>query len=463
MKTRIFSFKSLFAVLLIIASSVSHAQTTGTGYFLEGFSKRYELNPAFAPERRVLVSIPALSNIQIDAQSSFGLSNFMYDSKSHPGKLTTFMSPDVDRDEFMNNLPSAAQVNVGLNMDILTVGVGSKSQYTVFDLRMRNRETVSIPKELFGFMKSSLATGDYMIEDLNVKTISYIEAALNHSHMIGENLRIGGTMKILYGLVYADLNIDQIDARLSEESWMVKTNGRLRANIPGQVFNYDAENNTIDGLESSDKFSIPWSFGLAFDLGAEYDMKEIVKGLKLSASITDLGFVKWNQLSSFETDNDKYVEFKGFEGYDVNDSDNDETIDNLEDDFKEMIRLYRTKDAETEGIGLDVTFRTGAEYTLPPVEWLSFGELLTLRTGTWPYFESLTTVTASPCRWFDFTGKLGFSTYGSSLGMMMNFHPAGFNFFVAVDRLNAELNPQFIPLNDFGVNICLGMNLVIGK
>ena len=168
-------------------------------------------------------------------------------------------------------------------------------------------------------------------------------------------------------------------------------------------------------------------------------------------------------MSSFETDNDKYVEFKGFEGYDVNDSDNDETIDNLEDDFKEMIRLYRTKDAETEGIGLDVTFRTGAEYTLPPVEWLSFGELLTLRTGTWPYFESLTTVTASPCRWFDFTGKLGFSTYGSSLGMMMNFHPAGFNFFVAVDRLNAELNPQFIPLNDFGVTICLGMNLVIGK
>jgi hypothetical protein len=58
---------------------------------------------------------------------------------------------------------------------------------------------------------------------------------------------------------------------------------------------------------------------------------------------------------------------------------------------------------------------------------------------------------------------MGVSTYGSSLGMMLNFHPSGLNFFVAVDRLSAELNPQMIPVNDFGVNVSFGMNLVIGK
>ena len=463
MKTRIISLKSLTAALLITAVSVSYAQTTGSGYFLEGFSKRYELNPAFAPEGKVIVSIPVLSNINIDAQSSVGLSNFLYDSKSHPGKLTTFMSPDIDRDEFLNNLPPAAQVNVGMSIDLLTIGAGTSRSYTVFDLRIRNRETVSLPKELFGFMKSSLAAGDYMIEDINVNSVSYAEMALNHSHMINDNLRIGGTLKVLYGLAYADLNIDQIDARLSEDSWKVKTNGRLMANIPGQKFKYNAVDKSLDGMESADEFSMPWSFGLALDLGAEYDMKGIADGLKLSASISDLGFINWKKLSSFETDNNDYVEFDGFNGYDVYDSDNDDTFDQLEDDFEDMIKLDRKIDEGKKGIGLDATFRTGAEYTIPPAKWLSFGEFITLRTGTWPYLESLTSVTASPCRWFDFTGKYGVSTYGSSLGMMLNFHPSGFNFFVAVDRLSAELNPQMIPVNDFGVNVSFGLNLVVGK
>ena len=178
---------------------------------------------------------------------------------------------------------------------------------------------------------------------------------------------------------------------------------------------------------------------------------------------SDLGFINWKKLSSFETDNNDYVEFDGFNGYDVYDSDNDDTFDQLEDDFEDMIKLDRKIDEGKKGIGLDATFRTGAEYTLPPAKWLSFGELLTLRTGTWPYLESLTSVTASPCRWFDFTGKYGVSTYGSSLGMMLNFHPSGFNFFVAVDRLSAELNPQMIPVNDFGVNVSFGLNLVVGK
>lgn len=58
MKKIIFSKKSfaLFSMLLMI--SVSYAQTTSSAYFLEGFTKRYQLNPAFAPERGTLISIP---------------------------------------------------------------------------------------------------------------------------------------------------------------------------------------------------------------------------------------------------------------------------------------------------------------------------------------------------------------------------------------------------------------------
>lgn len=464
MKKIIFSKKSfaLFSMLLMI--SVSYAQTTSSAYFLEGFSKRYQLNPAFAPERGTLISIPVLGNLQIDAQSSVGLSNFLYDSKSYPGKLTTFMSPDISRDEFLDNLPSAARFNLGLDMDILSLGFGSTRGYTIFNMKIRNNETLSVPKELFDFMKASLSQGNYMIEDINLRSITYMESSLSHSHRINDNLRIGAALKFIEGLAYADLNIDQIDAQLSEDSWKVRTNGKLRASISGAEYKYDSENNSLDGIDfDEDNFDIPLNFGFAIDLGAEYDMKDFVEGLKLSAAITDIGFVKWNNTGVFETDNSDYVEFKGFEGYDVYDSDKDGTFDSLEEDFKDMIRLYQTKSEGEESIGLNATFRAGAEYTLPMAKWLSVGELFTVRTGVWPYVESLTSVTMSPSGWFDFTGSMGFSSYGSSLGMLLNFHPAGFNFFFAVDRLSVRLNPQFVPVNNFGVNVSLGMNLVIGK
>ena len=68
----------------------------------------------------------------------------------------------------------------------------------------------------------------------------------------------------------------------------------------------------------------------------------------------------------------------------------------------------------------------------------------------------------SPNSWFDITGNIGFSTMGSSMGLLVNLHPAGFNFFFAVDRIKADFNPQYIPLKDFGLNFSMGLNLAFG-
>ena len=149
-------------LLMTIAAS---AQSASSSYFLEGFSQRYQLNPAFAPDRPVFLAIPGLSNIQVDASSSVGLSNFLFESTSKPGMLTTFMSPDIDAQTFLDGMPKAAQFNVGLNMDILALGVGGKNGFTTFNLKLRNNEQINLPKELFGFMKASLAEGDYLIEN----------------------------------------------------------------------------------------------------------------------------------------------------------------------------------------------------------------------------------------------------------------------------------------------------------
>lgn len=456
--------RSFAAVAMLLVTSVSYSQSSASGYFVEGFSSRYQFNPAFSPQRNVTVGL-GINNINVDVQSTVGASHFLFDSKSKPNMLTTFMSPEVDAGSFLDALPKAARFKFGYDMDIFTLGIGDKYGYNTFGIKSRTSAEVVLPKELFGFMKAGLATGDYLIENTHVNGVSYVEFALTRSHKIIDNLNIGLGLKYLQGLAYVDGNIDQIDAQLSDDVWRVNTKGSVRASVPGVRYKYDQETGALSGMDdySFNSSDIPTNSGFAVDLGAEYDFQDYVEGLKVSASISDLGFIKWNNLYRFATDYDEYVEFRGFNQYDIDNPDDDKTIDNLGDAFKDMIRFYPKEKDASETIGLDATFRLGAEYTMPFAEWLSAGELLTLRTGLYPYFSSNTSVCLSPSDWFDFVGNLGFSSYGTSFGFMMNFHPSVINLFIAVDKFNAKINPQFVPVNDFGVNVSLGLSLAFGQ
>ena len=457
--------KSVLTASMLFVAIAAWAQSASSAYFLEGFNQRYQLNPAFAPERKVFMAIPGLSNIQIDAQSSVGLANFLYESKSKPGMLTTFMSPDIDKDQFLKDMPRAAQFNVGVNMDILALGIGAKNGFTTVNLKMRNQEQISLPRELFGFMKASLAEGDYLIENINMNTISYLELSATHSHKIGNNLAIGVGLKLLEGIAYADLTVDKIEAKLHEDEWSVRSNGSIKASIPGATYKLEEDPEThrqrFDGFDDA-SFRVPNSYGFAVDLGAEYDFKDLVPGLKASAAITDLGFIGWKGMYNFATDNNDWVDFEGFNNYDVSGDNSDDAMDQMSDDFNDMVQMYQIGSNKKENVLLSATFRLGAEYALPFADWVSFGELFTYRTGLWPYAESRTSICLSPCGWFDLSGNMAFSTMGSSMGFLLNLHPGGLNFFIAVDHLKAQLNPQFIPLHDFGLDFSFGLNLAFG-
>lgn len=462
MKKTSFMKKSMVAAMMLLLPAMSFAQTSSSIYFLEGSTQRYQLNPAFEPERGLYLAIPVLSNINLDAQSSVGLSHFLFNSTSKPGMLTTFMSPDISYGKFMDAFPSAAQVNLGLNLDLLAIGVRGKSGYTSFGVKIRNSEGISLPKDLFGFMKASLSDGNYLIKNTDINSITYVEAALAHSHKITDNLTVGAAFKFLAGVEYVDAVVDEIDARISGDSWKVRTNASLKASIPGATFKYN-EDGTVEGFDSY-KFKMPSSYGFAVDLGAVYDFSGLVDGLKVSASLSDLGMISWNDITSFATRNTEYITFDGFNNYDVTSGDVDNSmLDEIQDDFKEMVKVYQTGVDGKESVGLRATMRLGAEYEMPFLPILSVGELLTYRTGLWHYAESRTSLSVTPCDWIAVSGNAGFSTMGTVYGFVLDVHPRTLNFFVAVDNLKAQVNPQYIPLNDFGLNVSLGLNLAFGK
>ena len=457
-------FKLLLTIILAVPASVLMSQTISSAYFLDGSFDRHRMNPALTPERGYL-SLPVVGGMNFDLQGNVGLSNFLYESKTDPGMLTTFMSSEISRQQFLNALPDITSFRVGMNLDILSLGIRAFGGYTTLGISLSNRESVNIPKEMFAFMKAGLSDGNYLINNLNVNTMSYLEGAIGHSRPITENLTIGLKFKYLVGVAYADVNIDQMKAKISENGWVVNANATMQAAAPGIVITEDSETGYVDGVETEFSEEVIYeglkSTGFAIDLGAYYDMSDLVSGLTLSASVTDIGSIKWKGVVTAETDNQDIV-FDGFNDYDVMGGSEDDTFEKLGEDFSEMLNMYQ-KPAQDKKVNLGATFRLGAEYELPFAQWISVGELFTYRAGIYKYTESRTALVLSPTKWFELSGNVAFtSTYGTTLGFMLNFHPALLNIFVATDGIKATLNPQFIPTESFGTNLLVGVKFPVG-
>lgn len=450
--------KKIFSTsVFLLFVTIMPAQTMHTGYFLEGFFDRHHLNPALTPERNYF-SLPFIGQFSVDLFSTVGLSNFIYESTSSPGKLTTFMSPDIAKSTFLKSLPEVSRIGVKMDLDLLSMGFRGFKGYNTISLNLRNSEYISLPKELFDFMKSSLSDGNYLIKDINVNSTTYMELAFGHSHKIDDKLTIGAKFKYLIGIAYADLNIDQIHAVVGGDSWSVNANATMKAAVSGLYFtNKDPATKEFEGAEFD--FKGLSGSGVAFDLGAEYNMEELVQGLTLSASLTDLGAIKWQRTNIAATRNDQPVVFEGFG---VDGADMEETMDKLQEDFEGLLKLYDNGQSIVK-TGIGATMRLGAKYVMPFYSGLSAGMLLTQKTGLCKYSEARLSLILSPNGWFDLTGNAALSSYGATYGWLVNVHPAGFNLFFGTDSFKIKFNPQFIPISGFRTNLVFGIKFPIGK
>ena len=101
--------KSLvIAALLGAAQCVQAQEASRSGYFMDGYSFRHELNPAFANDHNY-ISIPALGSVNASLNGNVGVNTFLY--KLPSGQLTTFMSPDVKASKFLGKLKSVNHID----------------------------------------------------------------------------------------------------------------------------------------------------------------------------------------------------------------------------------------------------------------------------------------------------------------------------------------------------------------
>lgn len=463
----------------LVFSSAAAQQLSRSGYFMDGYSYRHELNPAFLGERNY-ISLPALGNLNLGAYSNVGIKTFLYEMPAGSKyKYTTFMSPTVSADEFLGKLGDKTRINYGVDLTVLSAGFKAFNGFNTITIGVHTYGGVTLPKDFFRFMKQGQTSDDtrYSIQDLGVQASAYAEVALGHGHAINDRLNIGAKVKVLLGAGNVSADVSDMQIRMSDNQWHITAQGELMGSagsglrVPtkretGAEYNKPSEADLIDwGAIDYDKFGIA-GFGLGVDLGATY---QLTPDLQLSAAVTDLGFMNWKHAVKGETGKGEWT-FDGFDNIAIDSSqpgyeDNkiEEQFDNMWNDIQDVVNFHRTQTGGTYTKALHATMRVGAEYIMPFYRGLSGGMLFThCFGGLTSWTEGRLYANVKPASWFDCSVNGGYSTYGSSFGWIINFHPRGLNFFIGSDHQVFKVNKQCIPMGNATANVTLGINVTFG-
>ncbi len=465
MKTKILS-----AILLLAVSVGASAQSLKSGYFTEGFTYRHQINPAFQPERRY-VSFPVLGNMNIGLNGNVGLSTFLYESKKPGYDLTTFLSNEVSSETFLSKLKGKNRIGADINMQIFSFGMPMLDGFFTFDLGVHADMRMTMPKDLFVFMKKGMSSDvtRYSLSNIGASANSYVQIAPGYSRKINDKLTVGGKLKFLVGLAQVNAQYDNLDITMSQDRWLIQSQGYIQSAIKGYGLTFKENEEgymAIDGFDETTGGMGPTGFGMAIDLGATY---QLLDDLQLSASITDIGFMSWKNVTRADAASEFL--FDGFEGI-VTDEDDpayegnsiDDQMEQLGDDLEDFFRFRENKSKTKSTKALAATLNIGAEYVFPYYDKLTFAFLSSTRiNGKYSSSEGRFYANVAPVNWFEASINYACSSYGSSFGWLLNFHPRGFNFFIGSDTQFFKVSPQFIPVGRANANISFGINFPFGE
>lgn len=450
-------------LLLLMACALStSAQTAKSAYFLEGTFHNYQLNPAMKAERGFLSLLAG--NMSMGTNGNVGISNFLYPYPYDDNKLTTFMSGTVGKDEFLGRLPKTIRLGADLNGTLLAAGFRMFGGYTTLGVSMHTSLSMSLPKGFFEFAKKGFSENAYSFGGVGLNTMNYAAVSIGHSREVIDGLRVGVNVKYLMGLAYANATIDKLNVEMGDECWLVQSHAKVNAALISEARLTVDENGLVNGAEMG-PFA-PSASGFGIDLGVVYDMKNIVPGLTLSASVVDMGRINWKYMMQASTDDTK-VEFDGFEEINLDDVEGSvqEELNLLVEEASKMIEL-RPDGVSSMSTKLNTTIYLGAEYNMPFYTPLSVALLYGKRfseadVAEWSEFRGY--VNISPLKWFEASINVGHTTYGTSLGWLINFHPKGSTFFIGSDYMITKVTPQYIPVDNLNSHITLGVNIALGK
>lgn len=452
--------QSIIWSLLILAFPLSSmGQETNTMYFMPRIPQMSFMNPAFQPECNFYLSFPGISEVNMNlGNNTLAYSDVIFQSPVSDS-LITFLHPEANTSSFLNRLNPSNSLFTEFSTNLFGFGFRSGNGYFSFHLKQRSDLQAAYPKDfmtllLEGNQNMKGETMDF--SNFNLFTNHHLEYSFGYSGRIEDKLGFGIRVKYLNGLAHLqsrDFNL-QLYTSEAGDSISLASDIDLRGSLPLDVAT-DSTGfiNEVQDIKPSvtDIFSNP---GFALDFGVSY---QVMDDLELSASVSDLGFINYQNYVHNYTINGRF----GFTGVDVSselngDESSEDPLDQVTDSLKENIRFSYAGDQYLHFLGPRIF--VGGNYSLN--ERVDLGLLSRTRFFGGEVYQSFTlSANTRPIRGISLSASYSVMNRAyNNLGLGLALRLGPFQVYTVSDVVSAGLWPE----ETKAFNLRFGLNFVFG-
>jgi hypothetical protein len=430
------------------------------------------MNPAKRPEKGY-VGFPGITNFMFDYRTNtFTLDHFLYPGLGKNGKTAFFMNEAISYERFMDGISENNYLNLDLDWTPIGFGFYVKDLFLSFDISLRGKSNVNIPKSYYDFLKRGLNAEEdnisYNFKDVSESTIAFAQMGFGASYpLLDHSLVVGAKAKILLGIANVQVKLDNMHFNFAHDQWTVQSQLTMQSAFPKQNFEYD-EDGVLSGIETDGDLSLINGSGLGLDLGVTFtpgkyfdfsDRDEFLNNFTVSAALTDLGYIKWTNNTCLATDPNDILITGGSKSTNIENF--GDIFSELGDSFEDMF-AFREAESKSSTTGIGAKLNLGVEYAVN--DQLNAGFLSST------YFNPVETISECtlagayrPTNGFELGLSYSF-VYSrfQTFGLALHLGPG---FYIAGDYIVPHLNSGgFIPLptSTKAFNVQLGWVIPIG-
>jgi hypothetical protein len=471
------SFKYILAGCFAVIFAGATAQTSQILYYMN-LPQNHLMNPAMRPSNSVYVGLPVISGIYVGLNNNFINYSDIFHRSSKSDSLYSFLDSEEATDAFLEKLNKKNSISPQVTLPLLGIGFkGKNGLYFFIDINERLEGNFVLPGDLIelalkgngGFVGNEIDLSSFRMD---VKY--YREFGFTISKEITSKLRVGIRPKLFTGIFSTQFENRSLGIAVNED-YSHTINADFTVNLSGPFSVYTDDAGNLDSLVFDDNylsslnaFTTFENKGLGLDLGATY--KLLNDKVMVSASLTDLGYIKWKRDVTNLTTKGQFV-FDGLDMTNVVGGDEDfaDVGDELLDSLKNSFELTQTYDPYTTWLAPGLTL--GGSYNIN--KSISFGVLSYSRFIGKQVREALT-LSANLNLSNALSLSLGYTLQNQradNFGAGLAFRAGIFQFYFISDRIPVSWDKLkldssstvVVPANWNTLNLRLGMNLTFGN
>ncbi|MBK9392259.1 MAG: hypothetical protein IPN68_19495 [Bacteroidetes bacterium] len=473
----IYRLKYFLACCFAIIFTGVTAQTSQILYYMN-LPQNHLMNPALRPSNSVYVGLPAISGIFVGLNNNFINYSDVFHKGTKSDSVYTFLESEAATNDFLDKLNKKNSLSPQITLPLLGIGFSTKNGlYFFFDINDRIEGNFVLPGDLIELALKG--NGGFVGDEIDLSSLRmdvkyYREYGFTVSKEITNKLRIGIRPKLFTGVFSNRFENRTLGISVNDD-FSHTINADFTANFSGPFNAYTDKAGNLDSLifdedyfTSFNSFASFENRGLGIDLGATY--KLLNDKVMVSASLTDLGYIKWRRNVTNLTTKGQFV-FNGLDMTNVVGGEEDfaDLGDELLDSLKNTFKLTQTYDPYKTWLSPGLTL--GGSYNLN--KNVSFGVLSYSRFIGKQVREALT-LSANLNLSNALSFSLGYTMQNhraDNLGAGLAFRAGIFQFYFISDRIPVSWNrikldgssSVVVPANWNTINLRLGMNLSFGN